>query len=752
MNDTHSNSYHAKMFPKLCNLAEVVGRGKQLIFRYLGQDDEYVYLVEIASTTNGIVKLSPNPSNKKYRSKRPINEIRSLVTRERIKRIAERGLPVAMTMLSPDEAVKRSLAEKRKVVDYITRVYGDETFMRPKTYADAISDAVKIFGLDAKTVRKYYERHLFYGEHEFALADHNWEKGAPRVSRHGAKHTDGTLIESGRKTHAQTLDRSSKFRRKMFPEKLRASLTKFVRAHAHEPGATATALVRRFYRGLRGYNRVADGSIQSFPVDPRKLPPEENAVRIATPILKEERARLAVLKDSARGKGYSAQIANGDFNVVDIDGTVADCFLRYGDSRIEIDGVLKPTVLLAIDRSSRAIIGWYVTYRMENADAYLACVFSACTDKEAELARWQVSHLDGMVYGCPSAIFVDRGPGISEKVRNAVVTGMRMRQLMAAPGSPQSKGDVEQAMDFFQEEVARISGSTYGEPVKGKGSDKDAARKRNRTKLRRAPGAATLTLAEFMKALLTAISKHNLTADVTRLRTELMLEGNVPPVPKQMFLFNQAMRDGDAAWDMTEEEVIRRLAKPFYGREAPGGIITFGNMSFTSDELRKSAIAFEAYNNGRTLTINGFELFTSDLHALWDDDGHLVELQGTPLTKKRYGLTYPDLCDYISMRGVSDLAKERDKHRKHPTAEQAVKRDRVSQSMQKQMEATEGVKRTVNNRNVRKAAVEESCAADTRALLGVVRGALTVVPTPSQTVRVEEAIFVDDEQELDIEF
>lgn len=722
------------------------------MFRYLGQDDEYMYLVEIGSTINGIVKLNSGPSNRKYRLRRPVNEIRSLMKRERINRIAERGLPAAMTKLSPDDAVNRSLAEKRKVVDYITRVHGDETFMRPKVYARAVSDAAKIFGLDAKTIRKYYERHLFYGGHKLALMDHNWEKGAPGVSRHGAKRKDGTLIESGRKTYAQTLDRLSKFTRKMFPEKLRTGLTKFVRANAHEPGITVTVLVRRFFRGLRGYNRAADGSTQSFPVDPRKLPPEANAVRIATPIFKEERARLAVLRDSARGKGYSAQVADGDFNVVDIDGTVADCFLRYGDSRIEIDGVLKPTVLLAIDRSSRAIVGWYVTYRKENADAYLACVFSACTDKEAELARWEVSHLDGMVYGCPSAIFVDRGPGIAEKVRNAVVTRMRMRQLMAAPGSPQSKGDVEQAMDFFQEEVARISGSTYGEPVKGKGPDKDAARKRNRTKLRRAPGTATLTLAEFMKALLTAISRHNLTADVTRLRTDLMLEGNVPPVPKQMFLFNKAMRDGDAAWDMTEEEVIRRLAKPFYGLEAPGGVITLGNMSFTSAELRKSAVEFEAYNNGRTLTVNGFELFTSDLHALWDDDGHLVELQGTRLTKKKYGFTYPDICDYISMRGVSDLAKERDKHRKHPTAEQAVKRDRVSQSTQKQMEAADGVKRTVNNRNVRKAAVEESGTADTRALLGVVRGALAVASTPSSNVRVEEAIFVNDEQELDIDF
>ena len=72
--------------------------------------------------------------------------------------------------------------------------------------------------------------------------------------------------------------------------------------------------------------------------------------------------------------------------------------------------------------------------------------------------------------------------------------------------------------------------------------------------------------------------------------------------------------------------------------------------------------------------------------------------------------------------------------------------------MQKQMEAAEGVKRTVNNRNVRKAAVEESGTADTRALLGVVRCALAAASTPSSNVRAEGAIFVDDEQEIDIDF
>lgn len=436
---------------------------------------------------------------------------------------------------------------------------------------------------------------------------------------------------------------------------------------------------------------------------------------------------------------------------MDIDGTVADCFLRFGDAAVAINGVLKPTVLLAVDRSSRAILGWYVTYRAEDADSYLACVFSACTDKEDELARWGVSNLDGMVYGCPSAVFVDRGAGISEKVQRALVGQMRQRLLMAEPGKGEAKGDVEQMMDYFQEQIVELTGATHGEPIKGKGPDKDAARKRNREKLRKATSGATLTLEQFMRALLTAISRYNLHADMRRLRNRMMLEASVPPVPKHMFLFNMAMRAGDAAWELTEEMVIRRLAKRFE-TTAPGGMVSRDKREFTSMELRNRAIEYEALNNGRSMPFVGYELFTSKLHALWDDNGYFVELEATRPTLEKFGIAIPDLRDYIQMRDVADLDIERDKNRNHPTVEQAVKRGRVSQITQRRMEAVEGLPRTVNNRKARKTADAHASAANTRAIVWTAQGSRETVPAVRLAAGPETAdLLEDDGQEIDID-
>ncbi|MEA3116811.1 MAG: hypothetical protein QOI13_81 [Paraburkholderia sp.] len=87
----------------------------------------------------------------------------------------------------------------------------------------------------------------------------------------------------------------------------------------------------------------------------------------------------------------------------------------------------------------------------------------------------------------------------------------------------------------------------------------------------------------------------------------------------------------------------------------------------------------------------GYELFTSKLHALWDDNGYFVELE----TPEKFGIAIPDLCDYIQMRDVAHLDIQRDKKRKHPTVEQAVKGDCVSQTTQKRMTAAEGLPRSL---------------------------------------------------------
>jgi hypothetical protein len=236
-----------------------------------------------------------------------------------------------------------------------------------------------------------------------------------------------------------------------------------------------------------------------------------------------------------------------------------------------------------------------------------------------------------------------------------------------------------------------------------------------------------------------------------RLLNRMMVEANVPPVPKHMFLFNLAMRAGDAEWELSEDMVIRKLAKRFEGL-AHGGVITREKREFTSTELKRRAIEYEVLNNGRSLPVVGYELFTSKLHALWDDNGHFVELEATEPTLEKFGIAIPDIRDYIQMRDVVDLGKQRDKARKDPTVQQAVNRGVVSMTTQRQMAAADELPRSVNNRRVRKTAEAHAGAAHTRAVLGSAQGPRQLPPVDQRPAVIEAEYLTPDVQDVDIDF
>ncbi|MGF6880351.1 hypothetical protein [Paraburkholderia sp. MM5477-R1] len=85
------------------------------------------------------------------------------------------------------------------------------------------------------------------------------------------------------------------------------------------------------------------------------------------PVLRKARDERTAARSSEPGGrrvlagGSATLLANGDLNVLDLDATIAENFLRYGDNEIYVDGAGKPTVLLAIDRASDLVLGWYVT-------------------------------------------------------------------------------------------------------------------------------------------------------------------------------------------------------------------------------------------------------------------------------------------------------------------------------------------------------------------------------------------------------
>ena len=187
MNNKQSEPTDIPLFPRNCNLLYVDSKREQTLYRYLGEHDDQLHLVELGTVRDGVLSLHEGPSSKKRRKCRSIDDIRGLVSRERLSRVEERGIPPQMADYRPSDEQERKLKERSAVVAYIERVYGDSPFLQAGVYRDAIKNASEVHGVSPNTTIKYYERHLAYAGHKYALVDQDWGKGAPGEKRHGRR-------------------------------------------------------------------------------------------------------------------------------------------------------------------------------------------------------------------------------------------------------------------------------------------------------------------------------------------------------------------------------------------------------------------------------------------------------------------------------------------------------------------------------------------------------------------------------------
>lgn len=617
------------------NVSLVEGRGRERIYRVLGYSESHVCLHELGIVTlaksgvDSIRSFAPNPPPRGVRSRLLWHrtDVEKRLAEGTLIRVAEHGIPVQMVRQEVPPGVDVKLDLRRKVVAHIQGHGGEDVLGDPAVYARLIRTAAERFNVSANSVRKWFESHLFYGGHVSALIDQDWRKGAPGVSRRDLRDERGRPVALGRRTASEITGKKGAHARKRLTSQMLAKYSNFLRVQAIDSNDSFPVVYRRWVESRVAFNRDSDGNLRTYAVDPRTLPGEDNMKRVGRDLLRKYRAERDALRRAKPGKnGGSAQdIVDDQLPILDIDGTVASNFILFGDEHIEIDGQGKPTVLLAVDRASLAIVGWHVSLGAENGDSYLNCVFSACTTKVRELHRWEVPHLEGFVFGCTSAVFIDRGPGISMKTQSSLVGSFRTAAKMAEPGSPQSKGHAEQVMRYFQEALAHLSGSTFTTGDSGE----DRIRQKHARK-----GAVTLKV--FMQALLTAISRRNLESDARHLLTTDMMKHNVLPSPAEIYRYNKARRRGDAAWDWAPEDVFRKLC---VSRElkAPRGVVSLNQRKFSSSELALFAKSHAAMHNDESLKITTYEIPNAPFVLLWELPGQgLGLLDATPSTRKLF--------------------------------------------------------------------------------------------------------------------
>lgn len=617
------------------NLSRIEGRGRERIFRVLAYDESRVCVVELGviktmKSSAVISKLFiPNSPSKNVRNRQiwPRSDVDASLCTGTLVRVAELGIPEQMAQGRFPSGSCPELDRRREAVEYIERYWGDSVFWSRENNARAVREAANRFYASENAVRKWFEMHKFYGGHENALMDHNWRKGAPGVSRRDLRDENGNHIQLGRRTDSEKLYGDKGHKRKRLTKQIHAEYSNFLKKESWDNCDPFPKVFQRWILSRVAFNRDREGEIVTYQIDPKNFPNDDYMKRIGRKLLKQFRAERDMELGAKPGKrgGSSQDIVHDQLSVLDMDGTVADNYLLFGDEHLQIDGRGKPTVLLAVDRASTAILGWDVSFGAENGDAYLNCVFSAYTPKTRELSRWGMPNLRGMVYGCASVLFIDRGPGVSLSAQTSLVERLRTATKFAPPGSPPSKGHAEQVMRYFQEELSYLSGSTF------KTGDKDEDRKRQKNAKNEA-----VSLGKFMQALLKAISKRNLESDVRHLLTPDMIKKKVNACPAEIYLYNKSRRRGDAAWDLAPEDIFRKLCISRV-QKAPNGVVTLGGRKYTSLELKIYSRNYELMQNQASVKIKTYELPNAPFVMLWEIPGQgLGLLDATESTKKMF--------------------------------------------------------------------------------------------------------------------
>ncbi|MBG7622087.1 hypothetical protein I5R65_21655 [Herbaspirillum sp. AP02] len=654
-------------------------------YRVLAEDKRWVHVIEIGEFVDGNYKMHPAPTDKKLRRVWPaVDALRWGRTGKLKSRDVDTwAIPEGLKNPKPrTEKLEYYFRLKKVLVKKLKRKFGEGLVTCKKTFSDAVSWATSKVPLSRPTVRSAIEADLFYGNHKNAQVNQDWVKGAKGVERRGRRRADGTLISSGRRTDAQRINPKTKVPRKPVSKRfltlLRAEIVKRLKGGEE----SAAVIYREFVDNFVGINGKTDAD--KFPVHPKHLPNEDYGLELARKIVREEKNILhrkldyVPLDTRAPTGGSARDIVYQELSVYDIDGTIADNFLLYKGEKISIDGIGRPTVLLAVDRASAAIVGWYVTFGFEDSDSYLSCVFSSYMPKDKELERWGVPNLKGMVFGCASAIFIDRGPGVSLKVQKAIVERLKACTLIAAPRNAKGKGHAEQAMGWFQKALSKLPGSIHGTGNPAK----DRQRRKNIKK------GDAVSLEEFMAALLTAISERNL-RPVSRRRLSIpMLLRRVPPTPYHIFEFNKANRKGDFSWDWPEETIYKKLCEPHTRAVQSGGIVRVNSISYRSDVLELDAADYAREHRGRKLKVTAHSIPNAPFELWWErTPGTAISLYATEHVK----VDYDDRADFLNnyLNKLEKASKSLYKYNQAVSRYKTNKLGRLSEAKQETIDETE---------------------------------------------------------------
>ncbi|QDD66645.1 hypothetical protein EJD96_21990 [Herbaspirillum seropedicae] len=626
------------IFPKTGNWNLRDRHGNEGIYRVLGEIGPQIFVVKIGYIDNKKFIRYPTPETHIRRDVWRRDTAERNLAKGHLIHIDDKGIPAPMeNAIAPEDGFDLAYDRRRAAVVSIEELWGLE-ILNKKTgraaYSAAMSSTARRFHTDVQSVKKWYERYLFYGRHRNANISEDWSKGGPDISRRGLKYEDGTYVPRGKKTTKQKEMGDGIERRGLLSKALLREYSTFIKTRVWgAPEDKFPKIYKDFKTSRYAFNRNKDGEKVAYLIKLDHLPKDKYLKDVGRKIFSEAKADREVARQIADqfrpslAPGSAGELVSDQIPVLDIDATSFSNGVLFPDLPDAVLAHGKPTVYLGIDRGSGAIVGYYVTFEPENGRGYKACMFSCYLSKERDLLHWGVPYLKGFVHGCTAKVFFDRGAGISKDVKD-FMERLRANMVIAAPYRPKTKGHVEGGMHIAQGGLADLEGSTFttGDPE----TDKEH---RKKAKLK------AVSLMKFMQSLLKCISEHNLQVNKTYQLSPNMLLNGVVPCPADIYWYNKGRIRGDAAqqWLWPEEKIFRMLCEE-HSCVASEGVVTIKGtrLSFTSDALTAHAIRHHArHKEYPTVTI--YQLPHSTEHALWDQpNGTLTKLIATPKTVFAY--------------------------------------------------------------------------------------------------------------------
>lgn len=178
-------------------------------------------------------------------------------------------------------------------------------------------------------------------------------------------------------------------------------------------------------------------------------------------VVQASRSGRKATKKALRASGVGPKV-DRILERIELDHTPVDLNLVCSETKMVLG---RPYLTLAIDRKSRMIVGFYVSFHGPSASSILYCLRMAIRPKADILAKYKDIRNDWPVYGLFEILAVDNGMEEHAFAIEAVCVELGIELLYCEPGMPMQKGVIERVFRTLSSKLFhQLPGTVFSNP------------------------------------------------------------------------------------------------------------------------------------------------------------------------------------------------------------------------------------------------------------------------------------------------